>query len=138
LGILKNTDGANAYGSDPFSYNFASHLAAETRKKHHPPRAGSADVRYWRATFDAPSSEALHRHAERFGPEFVKETAGLFGVDLRNVSARAKSPEKRTRRTTETFKAKVLNLHARGVISAAIADTLNVSDRRVKEILRAA
>jgi len=32
----------------------------------------------------------------------------------------------------------VLNLHKRGVIPAAIADKLNISDRRVNDILRAA
>jgi transcriptional regulator len=42
------------------------------------------------------------------------------------------------RRTTECLRVKVLNLHERGVVPAAIADTLNVSDRRVKEIVRAA
>ena len=31
------------------------------------------------------------------------------------------------------MKTKVLNLHERGVVPAAIADTLNVSDRRVNQ-----
>jgi len=127
------------YGSDPFSYDFAASLsAADAVKPPKRPASGSADTRYWQATFEAPTSEALHRHAERFGPDFVKETAEAYGIDLRNVSARPKSAEKRTRRTTETLKTKVLNLHARGVVPTAIADVLNVSDRRVKEILGAA
>lgn len=121
----------NVYGSDPFSYDLAANLClAASTVKRRPSAFGSED--------DAPTSEALHRHAERFGSEFVKETAELFGIDLRNVAARAKTDEKRTRRTTETLRAKVLNLHERGVVATAIADTLNVSDRRVVQILRAA
>jgi hypothetical protein len=42
------------------------------------------------------------------------------------------------RRTGPTVKAQVLELHGRGLVPAAIADTLNMSDRRVAEILKAA
>jgi hypothetical protein len=129
----------SAYGSDPFSYDHEAHLRLNAMKLEptKPPAVGSANARYWQQ-FVAPTSEALHRHATRFGLEFVKATAEAFGIYLRNVAAVPKSTEKKTRRTTETLRAKVLNLHERGVVPAAIADTLNVSDRRVAQILRAA
>ena len=130
---------SNVYGSDPTFYDFEVHLrTSRAMGRPTPADSDSAEVLYWQAAFDAPSPEALHRHAQRFGPAMVKETVAVFGVDLRNVVAAPKTTGKRTRRTTETLKAKVLNLHERGVIPAAIADQLNVSDRRVKEILRAA
>ena len=66
----------------------------------------------------------------------VAEIRDAYQVTLR--SAVPPSKAKRTRRTTESMKTKVLNLHARGVVPAAISDTLNISDRRVSEILRAA
>ena len=45
---------------------------------------------------------------------------------------------KRQRRSTPNVKGQVLELHSRGVVTPAIADTLNLSDRRVKEIIRTA
>lgn len=44
--------------------------------------------------------------------------------------------KKRSRPTTPTLRSQVLELQKRGVVLTAIADTLNVSDRRVKEIVR--
>ena len=94
---------------------------------------------YWRTQFpDPPSAEGLHKHAERFSPDGVPEIRDAYQVTLLNVSAAPTSKAPKTRRTTESMKTKVLNLHERGVVPAAIADTLNISDRRVSEILRAA
>jgi len=123
------------YNSEFSTAEFNSRLREALEKL---PEPGSAEERYWRSNFDPPSSEALHKHAARFGPEFVKETAGAFGVPLAGVAAAPKSKDKRQRRTTETVTAKVLNLHQRGVVAAAIADQLNISDRRVATILQAA
>ena len=97
------------------------------------------EFRYWRCLFpDAPSAAALHRHAERFGPDGVGDVRDAYDVKLRNVSAAPQSRAPRRRRTSESMKTKVLNLHERGVVPAAIADTLNITDRRVADILRAA
>ena len=94
-------------------------------------------VTYWRTEFpDAPTAEELHKHVARFGSDGVPEIRDAYQVTLRNAVPPSKA--KRARRTTETLKAKVLNLNERGVVPAAIADTLNISDRRVNEILRAA
>ena len=58
---------------------------------------------------------------------------------LRKHEARfADTAKKLRRRSTPNLKGQVLELHSRGVVPAAIADTLNVADRRVREIIRAA
>jgi hypothetical protein len=58
---------------------------------------------------------------------------------LRRYEAKfANLEKKRRRRSTPNLKGQVLDFHLRGVMPTAIADTLNVSDRRVNEILRAA
>jgi hypothetical protein len=44
----------------------------------------------------------------------------------------------RRRPTTPTVREDVLTLHARGLLPAAIADVLNLADRRVKDIIRKA
>ena len=101
--------------------------------------AKNDELHYWQSQFpDAPSAEGLHKHAERFSPDGVPEIRDAYQVTLLNVSAAPTSKAPKTRRTTESMKTKVLNLHERGVVPAAIADTLNISDRRVSEILRAA
>jgi len=82
-----------------------------------------------------PTGDGLHKHAQRFGPDQVRETAKLYGIDMR---VRSTPKVKRQRRTSADLTAQVVELHARGVVEAAIADTLNVSDRRVGEILSAA
>lgn len=96
-------------------------------------------VTYWRTQFpEAPTAEELHKHVARFGPDGVAEIKDAYELTLLNVSAAPASKAPRARRTTESMKTKVLNLHERGVVPAAIADTLNISDRRVQDILRAA
>ena len=101
--------------------------------------AKNDELHYWRSQFpDAPSAEGLHKHAQRFSPDGVSEIRDAYQVTLLNMSPAPTSKAPRTRRTTESMKTKVLNLHERGVVPAAIADTLNISDRRVSAILRAA
>lgn len=95
--------------------------------------AGEPVRGYWQV--EPPDREGLHQHVRKFGPDGVKETAATFGINMQVTAARSKSGKPRQRRTTDTVRAQVLNLHARGLISAAIADTLNLSDRRVKAIL---
>lgn len=46
-----------------------------------------------------------------------------------------RSTAKRHRRSSAALRAEILELHERGLIPAAIADALNVSDRRVKALL---
>jgi len=81
-----------------------------------------------------PSGDSLHRHAQRFGSEGVSGVARAYGnPSLRPAPAGA---PKRRRRTSAELREAVAGLHGRGVVPAAIADALNVSDRRVKDLLR--
>ena len=99
--------------------------------------ARNDEADYWRSQFpDAPTSEELHRHVARFGPDGVAEIRDAYQVTMRSAPPTSKAPKRR--HTTETLKAKVLNLHERGVVPAAIADQLNISDKRVSAILKAA
>ena len=94
-------------------------------------------VTYWRTQHpDAPTAEQLHRHVARFGLDGVPEIRDAYQVTLRSAVPTSKAPKRR--HTTETMKTKVLNLRDRGVLPAQIADTLNISDRRVSDILKAA
>jgi hypothetical protein len=81
-----------------------------------------------------PDGDALHKHAFRFDTELVNETAKLLGVDTSVKRAPKAAP--RQRRTNEDLTAQVLELRDRNHLPATIADTLNVSDRRVTAILR--
>ncbi len=80
------------------------------------------------------TGDRLHRHAERFGPDTVKATAEMHGLDLR-VKSQTGRP-KRRRRTSEDLRREVAELRGRGMVPSAIADVLNVSDRRVSALLR--
>ena len=94
-------------------------------------------VTYWRTQHpDAPTAEELHKHVARFGSDGVAEIKDAYRVTLRNAAPTSKAP--RRRHTSESMKAKVLNLRDRGVVPAQIADSLNISDRRVSDILKAA
>ena len=96
-------------------------------------------VTYWRTQHpDAPTAEELHKHVARFGSDGVAEIKDAYQVTLRNVSAAPESKAPRKRHTSESMKVKVLNLHSRGVVPAAISDQFNISDRRVRYIFRAA
>ena len=58
----------------------------------------------------------------------------MYGIDL-SIRKRTGEP-KRRRRTSEQLRREVAELRGRGMVPLAIADSLNVSDRRVSEILR--
>jgi hypothetical protein len=79
------------------------------------------------------TAKALEKHFKRFGPEGVEEIAMQAGVGLSKDITR-KLPQRR--RTTVGLKQQVKDLKARGVIPAGIGNVLNISERRVKAILR--
>lgn len=76
------------YASTPFDYDFTSELASALASTERPPAALSADQRHWHKQFpDAPTPEALRKHAERFGPEGVEEIADAYGIDVHGSTA---------------------------------------------------
>jgi hypothetical protein len=95
----------------------------------------------------APTPRQFARHAELFGPECVVETAAAYlpaaevarlEIELARLNRKGGKPRpaaRRQRRTTWSLLEQVRELDRRGMVSAAIADTLNVSDRRVTAIL---
>jgi hypothetical protein len=76
----------------------------------------------------AVTAEQLRRHIARYGAEGCEELAAALGVVLPGP--------KRRRRTTPTLRSQVLELRARGLVPEAIADALNISDRRCRSLLR--
>lgn len=85
-----------------------------------------------------PTLDQFRRHAQRFGPDCVIETArGLLpdpqvqdlALDLGELAGGKRRP------TTPSMTEQVIDLADRGLVPAAIADALNISDRRVAEIL---
>jgi hypothetical protein len=98
-----------------------------------------------------PTLSQFVRHAELFGSELVVETAaddltssGLVVLETelallarRNGKRNGKPAATRQRRTTPDLQRQVTALRALGMVPAAIADTLNISDRRCRELIRA-
>jgi hypothetical protein len=92
------------------------------------------------------------RHAERYETEAAEETArsflddgalGRLRVDLDVIEREKRSSAgysigKRRRRSSEETAAAVIQLSAEGLLPAAIADKLAISDKRVQAFLRAA
>jgi hypothetical protein len=69
----------------------------------------------------------------------MKRALDRLPVEIALAQRRAAKPrarQTRQRRTTAALRAQVLDLHQRGLVLAAIANTLNISDRRVRELLR--
>jgi hypothetical protein len=81
------------------------------------------DARGQRSPLAAPTAAHLFKHAQKFGPEMVNETAAQFGVTMPRLAV---GTPKRQRRSGPTVNAQVLELHSRGSVPAAIADTLNL------------
>jgi hypothetical protein len=75
-----------------------------------------------------PEGDDYESAARRYWPQ-------CFGTD---PPAREPAAGKRHRRTTPTVREDVLTLHLRGLLPGAIADVLNLTDRRVKDILKKA
>jgi hypothetical protein len=67
--------------------------------------------------------------------EGVAEVAQEYGVDIRRLKKEEKP--KLRRRTNDELRGQVLELASRGVVKTAIADALNISDRRIDAILKA-
>jgi hypothetical protein len=57
---------------------------------------------------------------------------------VRRKAGKPSAAASRQRRSTPALREQVVGLHERGLLPTVIADTLNVSDRRVRELLRAA
>jgi hypothetical protein len=83
------------------------------------------------------TAEQLRKHAARFGPEMVAETAVAAGIDVRQRSKRQPAPARRQRRSSQQITQQVLELRGRGLVVSAIADSLNISDRRARQIIAA-
>jgi hypothetical protein len=65
----------------------------------------------------------------------VADLAREYEVDMRRLKKEAKP--KLRRRTNDELRGQVLELASRGVVKTAIADALNISDRRIDAILKA-
>jgi hypothetical protein len=81
-----------------------------------------------------PTHQALARHAKRYGRDCVAETALEYDMTA-SAAEHAEQTGTKRRHTSESMRAQVLALHARGAVPAAIADTLNISDRGVRQLL---
>jgi hypothetical protein len=82
----------------------------------------------------APTHEALAKHAKRYRRDGVAETALEYGMTASAAELAERAGAKR-RHTSESMRVQVLALRARGAVPSAIADTLNISDRRVRQLL---
>jgi hypothetical protein len=90
---------------------------------------------YWRTHWpEAPSEDEFRTHRRRYGGEGIAEVAGCYEMKpaFKEAKRLERSEAKRNRRSSAELKAEVLELHGRGLVPAAIADVLNISDRRVK------
>ena len=140
------------YGPDPFAYDLEAALVnAKTAEL---PKGGpTVQQLYWRTHWpEAPSRDALIRHAELYGPEEVQEVADAYGIEL-NVSPLdeyrkeklalekryEKSPTLKARRLRHSRswlpRVKVLlvsELLSGAVTVAAISAEFNVQERTVR------
>jgi len=78
--------------------------------------------------WDSPEFEDYEESEKLFWPL-------CFGTD---PPAREIKAGKSRRHTKPTLVQDVMTLHARGMVATAIADVLNLKDRRVKDIIRKA
>lgn len=93
------------------------------------PEAAAMDRQIMAGHWNPPDTGDDYEAAERAYWPLV------FGTD---PPPREITPGKPGRRTTPTLREDVLTLHARGMVPTAIADVLNLKDRRVADIIRAA
>jgi hypothetical protein len=99
-------------------------------------------------TAHAPTLDEFVRHARLFGLEDVVETARAYlappelaalELEVAQLGAKNGRPAAtRQRRTTTQLQEQVRALRDRGMVPGAIADTLNISDRRTESLLRQA
>jgi hypothetical protein len=130
------------YASDPFAYDFKAAvdeaLSALDGRRRLLSHARTDESVFWKRAFPkAPTVERLHKHAAKFDAEGVKEIADAYAIDFHLKKTNPEAPKK-ARRTNDELRRQVVDLRARGLRTAVIADTLNVSDRRVQEIVRSA
>lgn len=93
------------------------------------PEAAAVDRQIMRGHWNTPDTGDDFEASERaFWPR-------IFGTDPPTREIKA---GKQGRRTTPTLREDVMALHARGMVPSAIADVLNLKDRRVADILRKA
>lgn len=87
---------------------------------------------------------AFVRHARLFGPECVVETAraclsasevATLELEVALLARSNGKPAARRRATTPALVEQVAELQRRGLVPAAIADALNISDRRARGLL---
>lgn len=127
--------------SDDFYRGFARDVAVAVERaklsvQRNRDAYSAADAAWWVRQFPlAPERERLLKHVDRFGTEAVNEVASLYKVNLRVAQPKVKRP--RQRRSSGELEAQVLDLRkrGRGLVPAAIADVLNVSEKRVRQIL---
>jgi hypothetical protein len=80
---------------------------------------------------DIVSPEARFAYPVEHGPD------GIFLTPPAGSKFAAKAaPPKRRRRTSDDLVAEVVQLASEGKMRTAIADAVNISDRRVRDILR--
>jgi DNA-binding NarL/FixJ family response regulator len=84
-----------------------------------------------------PTAEELARHIARYGNEGVAEVVRAYPLETMSLAA-FKTDAPKGRRLTDEVRRIVLHFHAKGSPATAIAATLNLSERRVKDIIRQA
>lgn len=104
------------YDYDPYVYPFRAELEAALARTMFRDRWRQV----WRDTLDVRRDVHL---------------AACGYVNLADSPCSEPAAGKRQRRTTSELRGQVLELARRGLVAAAIADTLNLSDRRVREIM---
>jgi len=123
-----------AYGSDPLAYDFEAALAAPSKPRTYKNTLEIVRLNGKTEPLLAPTHEALARHAKRYGRDCVSETALEYGLTA-SAAELAETTGSRRRHTSMPMRKQALALQARGVIPAAIADTLNISDKRARQLL---
>ncbi len=121
------------YGSDPFAYDLDAALAGAGPREAPDARPADTDERaYWRRVPGrTPTVAELEKHAARFGDDCVLETAEEYGLVVALAGSRS-----RRRPTSDALREQVRALRERGLVPAAIADALQLSDVRVRRLLR--
>lgn len=84
-------------------------------------------------TLPTPTRDDFIRHAERFGPECVAETAALHGVDLGDALLEAEL--RRERKAIKRRYAEAPTLRAAKLKTAGRRSRRRLKDIRVREIL---
>lgn len=84
-----------------------------------------------RSLHDKPTAEELHKHVEKFGPELVAETGTQLGVHIKLERA----PRVKRRAERRNLLEETRGLAIRGLLGSEIAEALNLSEVRVRQLL---